>query len=458
MTIVNASYHPATMPAGAGFRPRAASRSNVMVAVVLLYTLLLPTQFNVTIADVYLSPFRVYLIGASLYVFAGALRQSMRFTVPDLLVLLATAWITVASYMTSGSLATAAIIGGSHAVDIGLSYFVARATIQTPDDLRRFLIMIAPGVGVVGVTVALEAVTHTLIMQRIAGALTGMPIPRRLDVRLGLMRGFGPFPHPILAGICLGSLWPIYLLSGVRGWPRMAGLAGALGGVFSMSSAAMLALVVGGLLVVYDWISERIGNLSWRVFLAFAAVLYGVVELTTQSGFYNLLIRYASLNTTSAYNRVLIWRFGTRNIANNPWFGIGYSDWERPDWMHSDSFDHFWLILSLRFGIAVTVLLLGATLLGIAMIALRSRNMAAHDARLLRGVAVSMAVFALGLNSVSLWMSSLAWFFMLLGIMVSLASQPAPQSFVPRPPFRGPVNHRYPPALANPLPRTPSRN
>jgi hypothetical protein len=395
----------------------------VTLAASLLYLLLLPEQFNPTIGGIYLSPFRVFLLGASLYIVSGALRQSLRFVWPDLLIILGMGWIWLASFMTSGSVETSLIMGGSHTVDIGLSYFLARATIQTPSDLRRFLILIAPGVAFTGAIVVIEAVTHTLILQRLAGAVTGMPYPQRLDVRMGLMRGWGPFPHPILAGICLASLLPIYLLSGLRGWPRMLGAFGALGGFLTMSSAAMLGLVVGGILSVYDWLSERIGNLNWRIFLFLSVILAGAVELGSKSGFYSLLIRYASLNTASAYNRVLIWTFGTENISRNPWFGIGYADWDRPDWMHSGSFDHFWLITALRFGIPETFFLLGATLLGILMVALRSRQMVPHDARLLRGVAISMEVFALGLNSVSLWMAPLAWFFMLLGFTVSLGSQ-----------------------------------
>lgn len=408
------------------------SNAPVNLAVILLYLLLLPGQFNPTIADIYLSPFRIFLLGASLYLMSGALQRNMRLVFPDLLVIAATLWITLASFMTSGSVGTAAVIGGSHAVDIGLSYFLARATIRTPDDLRRFLILIAPGVGIIGLIVFLESVSHTLIMQRLASAVTGMPYPMRKEVRLGLMRGMGPFPHPILAGICLGSLLPIYWLSGLRGWPKVIGILTSLGGLFTLSSAAMLGLVVGGLLTMYDRITERIANLNWRVFLFFAAILYAVVELVTKSGFYNLLIRYASLNTASAYNRVLIWQYGTENISRHPWFGIGYANWDRPEWMHSDSFDHFWLILSLRFGIPTTFLLLGATLIGVAMLALKSRQMLAHDARLMRGVAISLAVFALGLNSVSLWMSSLAWFFMLVGLTVSLASEPVQVRPVPR--------------------------
>lgn len=422
---MDATYQMMPRPVSPGLAVPRQRRSllPVGIAATLFYLLLAPPQFNPTIAGVYLSPFRVFLLLATMYLMFGALRLRVRFAWPDLMIGLAAGWIWLASYMSSGEVSTAAIVGGSQTVDIALSYFLARLTIQTPTDLRHFLIMIAPGVIFTGVVVVVESITHVHIVQGIASALTGQPNLATREIRLRyFMRGAASFPHPILAGIVLASFLSIYVLSGLRGWPRLLGALGAVGGVFTMSSAAMLGLVVGGLLVAYDWLSERITNITWRLFLFFTAVLYVGVELTSDSGFYNLLVRYASLNSYSAYNRVLIWKYGTNNVEEHPWFGIGYSDWVRPDWMKSDSFDHFWLIMALRFGIPETVLLLGATLLALVMLAVKSSRLPPADGRLLRGVAISLGVFALGVNSVSLWMSALSWYFVLLGIAVSLGS------------------------------------
>lgn len=431
MSRMDATYRqiPA-QPRGRLAAPQSrASLLPVTLAAILFYLLLIPQQFNVNLGGIYLSPFRIFLLGASLYLLSGALQKNLRFVWPDLMIILATAWIWLASYMSSGSVLTAIEMGGSHTVDIGLAYFFTRTTIRTPTDLRRLLILIAPGVAFTGAMIAAEAISRTHILQPIASALTGTPMPIRYEIRMGLLRGTASFPHPILAGICMASFLPLYVMSGLRGWPRIVGVVGSIGGMFSMSSAAMLGVVVGGMLIAYDWLTERIANLTWRLFLLFSAMLYAVVELTSNSGFYALLVRYASLSSGSAYNRILIWKFGTENIARHPWFGIGYADWDRPVWMHWGSFDHFWLISALRFGIPEAILLLGATLIGILMVALKSRHLPPQDARLLRGVAISLAVFALGLNSVSLWMSALVWFFMLLGLTVSLGSQPTAMAF-----------------------------
>jgi hypothetical protein len=391
---------------------------------------LLPEQFNPTIGGLYLPPFRVYLMGAAMYILFGALRSRFRFVWPDILVILGAAWIWLAAYQTSGSLETAAVMGGSHTVDIALAYFLARVAIQSPKDFRTFLILIAPGLGFVSFIVVLESFSQRHILQPVSSSLTGIPNRLRLETRMGLVRGAGPFAHPIHAGILLASFLPLYVLSGLRGWPKWVGILASIGGVFSMSSAAMLGIVVGGGLVIYQWLCERIANLTWRLFLFFSAVLFAGVELTSNSGFYSLLVRYASLNSGSAYNRVLIWQYGTENVARNPWFGIGYGDWDRPWWMFSGSFDHFWLILALRWGIPNVVMLLGATLIAIAMVALKSSRLPIGESRTFRGVAIALSVFALGVNSVSLWLATLVWFFMMVGLAVSIGDQPVGKSII----------------------------
>lgn len=396
----------------------------VSLAAVLLYLLLIPEQFNITIGGVYLSPYRIFLLAAPIYLLTSALSKNLRFAWPDLFLVLGLIWITIASYATSNSLNTAMVQGGSHLVDIGLAYFVARATIQSPNDMRRFLILIAPGVIFTGLVIGAEAVSHRLIVQELASLITGNPAPARLDVRLGFMRGFASFPHPILAGIFLASMLPLYLLSNLRGWPKSLSIIGSVLGAFSMSSAALLGLVVGFVLFLYDRLTTRVANATWYLFMGASTIFYIVIETASNRGFYGLLVAYASLNTASASNRLLIWQFGTENIARNPWFGIGYADWDRPEWMHSDSFDWFWLILALRFGIPAAIFVLGATLMAIVFVAMKSRHYPSGDAALLRGVAISLGVFALGLNSVSLWMATLAWLFMLVGITVSLGTMP----------------------------------
>jgi hypothetical protein len=406
---------------------RGATQVPLYLAVALFYVMLIPEQANVNLGGVMLSPYRLLLIPTFFYLLRSALKGDFRFAWPDLPIAFACAWITLASYMTSNSIQDTLVQGGAHLMDIGLPYFVARFAIRTPRDFRSFLILVAPGVGIMGAVVFLEAILGRHIIQPLLALITGNPNRLGIEFRMGLMRGAASFPHPILAGISLASFLTLYLMSGIRGWPRTVGAIGAVGGIFSMSSAAMLGLVAGTALLAYDFLVQRISNLSWRLFLFALSILYVVVELTSSSGFFNLLVRYASLNTVSAYNRVLIWRYGTENVARSPWFGIGYDDWDRPQWMqwqNSFSVDHFWLLQAMRFGLPTSIMLILATVGAVTLLCVRSTHCAPVDARLLRGLAISLAVFALGAVSVALWLNALVWFFMLSGIAVSLGTSP----------------------------------
>jgi hypothetical protein len=398
-----------------------ADRVPVYLAVALGYMLLLPPQLNVMIGTTVLPPYRFMLIPAVLYMISRGLRGQIRFGWVDGLIVAATAWVCLALFMTTEA-TEAFTAAAAQTTDIALAYFFGRFTIRSLRDLRIFLIMMAPGLAILGLALIAESLTYRRLIQEFAGLLTGRPAGYRMDVRLGLFRAPGPFPHPILAGVFLVSFLPLYALSGVKGWPRIAGIFASICSFFTFSSAALLGLVVGGALIAYNWLSERIVNLSWRLFFVVTGLVVFVAETATGSGTYGLLMRYASFNSVSAYNRVLIWKYGTQNVLKNPWFGLGYGDWERPSWM-GDSMDHFWLLMAVRFGIIPAVLMAIATIWAVLML-MRAANASPNylDRRAYKGLAISLGVFAFGIISVALWLSAHIWFFMLIGLSMSVSA------------------------------------
>ncbi len=390
----------------------------IYLAVLLGYILLLPPQLNTSVLGAVLPPYRFFLIPATLFVLASSLGGRFRFTWPDLFVAGAAAWTTLALFMTSDQ--TDAITSSvAQVTDTALAYFFARAAFRTLRDVRIFLLLMLPGLAVMGGILVLESITHNHILQPFFAQFTGGGGNLKFDERMGLMRARGPFPHPILAGIFFASFLPLYWLSGLRFWPFIIGIGAAVSSFFTVSSAALLALVVGTALVVYNWLSERIANLSWRMFFIVGGLAAFVLEFGTKAGAFSILMRFASLNSSSAYNRVLIWRYGTQNVESNPWFGIGYAEWERPSWMKG-SIDHYWLLQAIQFGIIPPLLIALTCAIAIYKLAQRSATSNLIDARFERGIAIAMAVFAFGVVSVAIWLSAQAWFFMLLGITVSL--------------------------------------
>jgi len=416
---VATAHRPYYAPPPASARPSISSSDlPVYLAVLLGYILLLPPQLNTTILGAALPPYRFFLIPAALFVLASGFGGRFRFAWPDLLVAGAAAWTTLSLFMTTDQ--TDALVSSvAQVTDTALTYFFARAAFRTLRDVRIFLLLMIPGLVVIAAILALESTTHNHILQPFFAKFIGQTGYIKFDERLGLMRARGPFPHPILAGIFLASFLPLYWLSGLRLWPLLFGVAAAVGGVFTVSSAALLALGAGTGFTVYNWLSERIANLSWRMFFIVGGLVTFALELGTNVGAFRMLMRFASLDSSTAYNRVLIWKYGTQNVEKNPWFGVGYAEWERPSWMKV-SIDHYWLLQAIQFGIIPPLLIALACGIALYTLARRSSYSKPVDARFERGIAIAMAVFALGVVSVAIWLSAQVWFFMLLGITVSL--------------------------------------
>ncbi|MEM7665227.1 MAG: O-antigen ligase family protein [Pseudomonadota bacterium] len=391
----------------------------VYAAVVLGYILLLPPQLNLSVFGSVLPPYRFFLIPSLLFVFAAIFKGRLKIVWPDILVMLAAAWITLALFMTTEQSA-AFTASFAQITDIAFAYLFGRAAFTSLRDVRVFLLLMLPGLAIIGGLMILESLSNTHIIQPFFAELTGQSFRVRFDERLGLMRSRGPFPHPILAGIFIASFLPLYFMSGFRRWPWIIGSVAAFASFFTVSSAALLALVAGGGLIAYNWLSERIVNLTWKLFFVGAGLVMFVLEMGTNSGAFNLIMRFGSLNSYSAYNRVLIWKYGTKNVEKNPWFGIGYEDWERPEWMVA-SIDHYWLILAIQFGFIPPFLIAIATFIAVYTLIRRTpQNVSPMDVRFQRGIAIAMSVFALGAISVALWLQVQVWFFVLLAITVSV--------------------------------------
>lgn len=414
---MNPSLRPVPM-AAAPARATITDDRFVYLAAGLGYVMLLPQQFNLLAFDSVIPPYRFYLVAAFLFVLATGVKGRWRMILPDYLMVFGVGWIWVALYNTS-ELVDFITAATAQTIDIGLAYLFARSAFQSLRDLRMFLLLMLPGLLVMGAITAVESLMHRHLLQPLMGELTGIVRRYPIDTRMGLMRARGPFAHPILAGAFFASFLPLFWMSGLRGWPRILGIGASFSAVFTVSSAAMLALSVSSVLMIYNWLSGRVANLSWRMFFIVGAIVVFFLEFGTKSGSFNLIMRYASFNSYSAFNRVLIWRYGTDNVIKNPLFGIGYAEWERPYWM-GGSIDHYWLINAIQFGIIPPLMMAIVTVLAILAVLRRAKLENPTDKLTLLGLAIAMSVFAFGIISVSLWLSVQVWFHMMMGICVGI--------------------------------------
>jgi O-antigen ligase len=207
----------------------------------------------------------------------------------------------------------------------------------------------------------------------------------------------------------------IYWKSSIRGLPFWLAVIASLFSVFTVSSAAILALVIIFGALFYDWLTENVRQLSWPLLLFGVAVGLMLISLTTNSGIVSLLIRFVTLDPGTGYFRVAIWQFGTASVWAHPLFGIGFDSYDRPEWMLSSSVDAHWLLYAMRYGLPASVSLLLACIFAVSGL-VRAEAMAnRRDAGFYRGIMISLITLVIMAFTVALQGGTLTWFSILLG-------------------------------------------
>lgn len=416
-------------------KPVAAYRQ-ILPALLLFYSMVVPMEVRFSIAEQAFYPPRIAALLLLPWLMNKLASGGLKFKPIDSLMLFGVAWMML-SFMLYYDAATGFIRSAPLAFDVIIPYLVARIVLRNLTDLRRFLILITPGIAFAGGTMALESVTHTAFVKPFAASVFGRLSNYENGVavgaaeffqrtRLGLLRASGPFSHPILGGIFLASFIPLYLRSGIKGAPRWWALAGTVCSFFSLSSGAFLVIILGVGIVVLDILQRLMKSLDWRHLTAgIISVLIGV-QMFSQNGVVPILIRY-TLDPATGYYRQLIWEYGSASVVKHPWIGIGYTDFERAAFMGT-SVDHHWLLLALRHGLPAVVAI-GAVCIWSQLSLMRtaSRKTGIDRSIIVALAAAGVAMIIAGFT-VTYFGSALTLFYFVIGLCVNIGlNERAPQ-------------------------------
>ena len=401
---------------------------DILPFLLLVYSTLLPAEMRVSLSGQIIYPYRAAIFAILPWLILNLAGGALKPRLGDALFGFGSLWILVAFVVNYGPL-DGILRGGALVLDILPPYVAARIAVKSPDDLRRILVFLAPGIGMAGFFMAIEAITHVAIIRPVAASIFG-PLPfysdgqamgqaqEFIDYRLGLRRAMGPFSQPILAGLFLASLMPLYVCSGLRGWPFWIGLAASLCSVFSVSSAVILALGMSIGVMAYQRLQEIVTFLNWRIFLAISSFFILAAHILSQNGIVSVLIRY-TLNPVTGYYRLLIWEYGMKSVWANPWFGIGFNDFPRPAFM-SNSVDAHWLLYGIRYGFITPICIFFATAAAIAGLSFAAQRYDLRNTRFLVAFAGSLAALAITAFTTSFFGEMHVWFAILLGMAISI--------------------------------------
>lgn len=410
--------------------PKSGAILQILPITLLAYSfLLLPPEVRVAVGGLNLYSYRLALIVLLPIVIFRYLRGETRVSVADGLIGLGSAWM-VLSFVVLFGLVEGIVRGGALVLDFAGAYFVARISIASTTDFQRSLILIVPGALFAGIMMAAESISHRLLVRPfwrdifgalpryIQGEVVG-ELEYQFEMRLGLLRAFSTFSHPILGGGLLASLLPLYLFSSLRGWPKFTGILAAAAGFFSVSSAAILSLAVIIALSIVDFAKRWAPQIRWHHIASLGAIMLLAAQIASANGIVTVISRF-TINPATAYIRQMQWLYGIEAIKSRPIFGFGYDSIPAASWM-TTSIDAHFLAMGIRHGALVPILLF--VTIGWIMIKLGIRASREPSNRDLM-VGMNFAIFTLLIISMTVTYFGEAniWFMMVIGMGASLLS------------------------------------
>ena len=399
---------------------RTASKTvfGVPVPVALFFiAMMLPTAVSLNLGGLRLSAYRVVLLIMILPMLMDLLTGKRgRAHVFDLLVLAHCGWALLA-LMNWGGVAQGIESGGIYIVEFAGAYLLGRLYIRSYDD---FVAMARAYVGLVLAMLVFtipEALTGMHILHDGISGAVGGPMAPYIEPRMGIERTFGPFDHPILYGVFSASSFSLaYFVIAKRQLMNLSGMGKVAGVVLatfmSASGGPYLVLMMQGFVCAWERVLGTVQG-RWAALFTLFAMAYIAIDLFSSKTPFHVFVNNFTFSKQSAYNRILIFEFGSAEVARYPIFGIGLGDWERPVWM-SDSMDNFWLVTAVRYGLPALFLLL-ALLLGLVWTVGQRKNLPAEWRRARHAWAFTLFGITVAAATVHLWNALFVLFLFLIG-------------------------------------------
>lgn len=399
-----------------------------MPLVFVIYSfLLLPIEVKFVVAGLNLYAYRIAIIAAVPLLIYLAPRRAGSLNKVDMLIALGCSWMMISFVQlygpSEGLVRSVALV-----LDTFGGYVIARGSISSLNDLRRVLILIIPGLVFASGFFALESLSGQLLIRPFYSSIFGSAVSYEAgaaqgnlnllyETRLGLLRAYSVFSFPILGGVILASLLPLYLMSGLRYRALLVGSVATGAAFFSLSSATFIALALGVGLVLFDRFLPLLRPLRWPLVAAGLAFYGFLAEIALQGGIVGVVGRF-TLNPATAYIRRMQWKYGGETVLDNPLFGIGFAIYDKPAWL-TDAIDAHFLLLALRFGLVTPVLF--AIALGIVMFTLgrTSAFLPRADRNFVISLNIMMAILVFVSMTVTFFSEANVFFMVALGVTTS---------------------------------------
>lgn len=387
-------------------------RTSILPSIFLL-TLIIPVMVDVF--GLRLSAYRITLLLLFLFVMIRwATSKSIKSVLSDWAVLAMCLWVVLSFLFHYGFKAVEPI--GIFLVETLGAYFLARAFVRNYEGMRRMtkayltIVLLLLPFALVETTTGNNVLMNAF--RSVGQVLDDVP----KEPRWGFDRVQGPFDHPILFGVfCAGAFPLVYYVLGL-GRCSLKNIVLSFSTWFtaalSLSSGPLTAMVAQLGLIGWDVMFKRYKK-RWRILIALTVFFYAVIEIGSNRSVPEVFISYFAFSTETAYNRLLIWEFGSQSVLNNPLFGVGLGEWERPVWMGA-SMDMFWLVMPVRHGIVAGFCLFVAVL-GMLWLVIKRKTTDQKIINCRTGFCIVIVAYILTGWTVHFWNATYVLFMFLLG-------------------------------------------
>ena len=389
-----------------------------------LVAMVIPWQFY--IGSFHLTSTRaVLLVTVVPAILKWASGKAGRIRVPDLAVLLFIAWCGIATIQIHGvDFAVQSV--GMLFIETAGAYFLARSYIRTEQDFYATCRALFWVIACLLPFALIEAVSKSPMLLNAFGLVFPTYDMIMPEPRWGMRRAQVVFQHPILFGVFCGIAFATtFLVLGYRRpllerWSKAAVVIAAA--FFSLSSGPMTALALQVALVGWNWVLSSFAG-RWKLLWAILGSMYLFLLVFSRQSPAQHLINLVAFDKGSAWQRLLIWEYGSASIAAHPLFGVGFGDWARMEGQTS-SVDMFWIISSLRHGILAGVFLAMAYL-GATILVGFKRGLSESQIQCRTAYLICMAGFFVAGWTVDFWGEVYTAFFFMIGSGLWLLSVPA---------------------------------
>jgi hypothetical protein len=283
-----------------------------------------------------------------------------RIMVADICIVLLSLWSGLA-FFVNHNLSIAVEPAGVIVIESMGAYLLGRCYVRSPEDFRAISRLWFIVVLVLAPFAIVETITSRSPIIDFVGAFVETYGMNENEPRLGFERVQGPFQHPLLYGVFCGSAVGVtyYVLGYGKTFLARLGptLAIFFTGFLAVSSGPLSAQLAQTLIIGWDKALAQIKQ-RWWIFVMLILAAYVTVDLLSSRTPFEVFTSYLALNPTTAYGRIIIFRYGWETVMNHPLFGIGFHAWTEKPWWLGDSVDMFWLSHAMQKGILVGFLYL----------------------------------------------------------------------------------------------------